>query len=398
MSETAASDDKAKLDVSDVEPRVGQLVGGAQLWDPCSATDIRRWTMAVDYPNPIHWDQRFARQSKFGGIVAPQSFAVAMDYAHGVQPACVGRIPGSHLIFGGEEWWFYGPRIRPGDSLTQERRFVGYSLANTSFAGPTMFSNGETIHTNQNGELVAKEVATAIRYLASEAEKRGMYADAGKAVRQWSEDELAELEEARLAWIMSNREGTTPRHSQVRVGEQLVRRVLGPHSIASFTTEYRAFIQDTWGTYAWTLPEGVEDPWLNQDAGWLDGFAYDLEGAKVDPRKRDGLYGGPSRGHVDADRAGEIGMYRAYGYGATMGAWVTDYLAYWGGHDGFVRHVKSSFRAPAFEGDVSFVDGEVIALDTQSEWDVPLAAIRVKVTNQDGDVLVDAVGEVELPA
>ena len=56
------------------------------------------------------------RNSKFGDIIAPQSIAVALDFGHGVQPACVGRIPGSHLIFGGEEWWFYGahdPAGRP---------------------------------------------------------------------------------------------------------------------------------------------------------------------------------------------------------------------------------------------------------------------------------------------
>ena len=71
----------AQLDLSDVDARVGQAVGGGELWDACSATDIRRWVMAMDYPNPIHWDEEFARNSKFGGIVAPQSFTVCMDFA-----------------------------------------------------------------------------------------------------------------------------------------------------------------------------------------------------------------------------------------------------------------------------------------------------------------------------
>src|SRR4051794_4217732 len=61
-------DTEAKLDLSDVEPRVGQLVGGGQRRDPCSANEIRRWVMAMDYPNPIHWDADFAAQSKLGGI------------------------------------------------------------------------------------------------------------------------------------------------------------------------------------------------------------------------------------------------------------------------------------------------------------------------------------------
>ena len=50
----------AELDLSDVDHRVGKPVGGGQLWDPCSSSDIRRWVMAMDYPNPLHWDEEFA--------------------------------------------------------------------------------------------------------------------------------------------------------------------------------------------------------------------------------------------------------------------------------------------------------------------------------------------------
>ena len=98
--------------------------------------------------------------------------------------------------------------------------------------------------------------------------------------------------------------------------------MIGPHSIASFTTEYRAFMFNVWGTWHWVAPGGRRGSLDHQDAGWIDGFGFDEEGAKIDPRKRDGLYLGPSRGHVDDERAGEIGMFRAYGYGATMGAWT----------------------------------------------------------------------------
>src|SRR5689334_2169702 len=140
-----------ELDLRDVERRVGQEVGGGQLVDPCSATDMRRWVMAMDYPNPIHWDDDFAKASRFGGLVAPQSFAVALDIGHGAQPSCVGYIPGSHLIFGGEEWWHYGPRLRPGDQLTQRRWFHDYKLTETGFAGPTLFQRGDTLHVRQDG-------------------------------------------------------------------------------------------------------------------------------------------------------------------------------------------------------------------------------------------------------
>ena len=93
-----AEEKTVELDLSDVDKWVGKPIIFAELWDPCNATDIRRWVQAMDYPNPVHWDEEFARNSKWGGIVAPQSFTVAMDYGHGCHPACVGKIPGSHAV------------------------------------------------------------------------------------------------------------------------------------------------------------------------------------------------------------------------------------------------------------------------------------------------------------
>ena len=385
-----------QLDLSDVDHRVGQPIGGGQLSEPCTKSDIRRWVMAMDYPNPLHWDGAFAKQTRFGDIVAPQSMAVGLDYGHGVWPACVGYIPRSHLIFGGEEWWFHAP-IRVGDQLFQERRFHDYNVVDTKFAGPTMFSRGDTVHHNQNGVKVAKVRSTAIRYLADEAEKRGMYRNQLGEIKRWTEEELKEVDDLRYEWILSGREGVSPRFEDVKVGDTLPRRVLGPHSIASFTTEYRAFIFNIWGTFDWVAPEGVEDPWINQDSGWIEGFFFDYERAKIDPRAGDGIYLGPSRGHIDSAKADEIGMARAYGYGATMGAWVNDYLAYWAGHDGFVRHVASRFAGPAFEGDVTYFEGTVVGKEDDSAWGAPVVQVKVKLTNQDGGLLVGATAEVELP-
>jgi acyl dehydratase len=396
MSQAAAAKaGMVALDLSDVKRRVGEEVGGGELIEPCSATDIRRWVMAMDYPNPIHWDHEFAKASKFGGIVAPQSFAVAIDYGHGAQPACVGHIPGSHLIFGGEEWWHYGPRLKPGDRLTQQRRFHDYKVTDTKFAGPTLFSRGDTLHLNQHGTPVCKERSTSIRYLAAEAERRRML-NAGKAPR-WTRAQLLAVERERLAWVLSNREGRTPRFEETSIGDRLPRRVIGPHTLASFATEYRAFVFNVWGSFRWVAPAGVEDPWVNQDPGWVEGFGFDEEGAKIDPRLRDGLYVGPSRGHVDSDKASQIGMPRAYGYGATMGAWVTDYVSHWAGHDGFVRYSNTPFRGPAYEGDVTYLDAEIMELQEESVWGAPLVRLDVKMTNQDGGVLATGKVDVELP-
>src|SRR3546814_12239208 len=69
---------------------------------------------------------------------------------------------------------------------------------------------------------------------------------------------------------------------------------------------------DLWGSFEWVGVPGVKDPWINQDPGWVDGFGFDEEGAMIDPRKRDGLYVGPSRGHVDDEKADKVGLARDY--------------------------------------------------------------------------------------
>ena len=205
----ANSEPVVKLDLSDVEHRLGQQVGGGQLWEPCNKTDIRRWVMAMDYVNPLHWDQRFARKTRFGDIIAPQSMAVALDYGHGNNQACVGHIPGQHMIFGGEEWWWYGTHVRPGDQLFQERIFTGYKVSATRFAGPTLFQRGDTIHRNQRGDLIAKSCPTVIRYLAKEAEKRGIYAATAGAPKRWTAAELDEINKIRRDWFMSKASAST---------------------------------------------------------------------------------------------------------------------------------------------------------------------------------------------
>lgn len=386
---------RVTLDTSDVDRWVGERVIYAEMWDPCNATDIRRWVQALDYANPIHWDQEFAAKSKFGGIVAPQSFAVNMDYGHGCHPACVGKIPGSHLIFAGEEWWFYGEHIRPGDHLTQERRFDGYSISDTAFAGPTMFTRGDTVHTNQRGEKVAKERATAIRYLTEEARKRGQYDKAKRAPKTWSNDELLEINKVRRDWILSNREGTSPRFADVQVGDRLPRRVMGPHSKVTFANECRAFRQNIWGTWRWNPPAGVHDPAL-EDAGFAENMTYDHAASRIDPREHDGLYRGPSSGHVNDDKAEQVGMGGSYGYGASMNAWHLDTIAYWAGHDGYIWHSKTQFRSPAFEGDVTWIDGEVIDKIADSEWG-PVVRVQTVMTTQEGEVILKGTAEVGLP-
>jgi hypothetical protein len=124
----------------------------------------------------------------------------------------------------------------------------------------------------------------------------------------------------------------------------------------------------------------------------------DHEGAKLDPALADGLYRGPSRGHVQDQYAQLIGMPRGYGYGASMGAWILDYLAAWAGEEGEVVHSRMQYRSPALTGDVTWLNGEVESVAPEGPGGALLATLRVHMTNQRGEAMASGSAEVRLPA
>lgn len=381
------------LDCSDIDQYLGRPIQPARLREPLANNDIRRWVQAMHYPNRLHYDDEYAAEGRFGRIVAPQSFAVATDDGHGSAPSCVGRIPQSHLLFGGDEWWFYGPRIVAGDLIHNERIPFDYVVKDTKFAGPTCFQRGDNHYYSDKGEKIATQRSTSIRYRANLAREMSSLAASEDPV--WTDAQLTELEEKKYGYIKSLHElGHGRRYwDAVKVGDQLPTRIFGPHSIASLTTEWRAYLFTIWcGVHRRT----------DLDLEAL-GFTSDMAGKEQDPvlekdnpEMTDGAYIGPSRGHLFPRWARYIGMPRAYGYGASMGAWILDYLAGWAGEWGFVVHSNCSYRGPAFTGDITIFNATVIdkLVDDQGR---PIVQVDFKMTNQLGTTMATARAEIELP-
>ncbi|MCU1453219.1 MAG: hypothetical protein JWN46_1365 [Acidimicrobiales bacterium] len=382
------------LDTSDLDRYMGVPMRPGELTEPVARNDIRRWVQAMHYPNPLHYDAAWAAASRFGDIVAPQSFAVACDTSHGCSPAQVGRIPNSHLIFGGDDWWFFGPRIAAGDLLVCHRMPYDYRVTETKFAGPTCFQRGDTLYINQRGERVAQQRSTAIRYQVKAAKEKQLFDQPTEP--EWTDERLAEIEERKGAYIQQIQElAHAPRlFADVHKGDQLAEHILGPHSLASFTTEWRAYPMTTWGGMA-KGPTTVSAEELGYTKE-MAGYEGDKRMERLNPELTDGAYYGPSRGHLQPRWAQHVGMPRGYGYGASMGAWVLDYVSGWAGEWGFITQASAQYRNPAFTGDITIIAGEVE--ETRVERRKHLAAVRVELRNQDDAILARARVEVELPA
>ena len=390
-----SNDGAVALDASDLDRHMGVPMEPGELKDPVTVGDIRRWVQGMHYPNPLHYDERWAAESHFGSIVAPQSFTVATDTSHGCSPAQVGKIPNSHLIFGGDEWWFFGPRIWPGDRLVCHRMPYDYRVTETSFAGPTCFQRGDTLYINQRGERIAQQRSTSIRYQVREAKEKKLFSEPAEPA--WTDAQLSDLDAIKERFIdqIQSLRHTERTFESVEVGDELAPNALGPHSLASFTTEWRAYPMTVWGGMA-KGPTTVRAEALGYTKE-MSGYEGDRRMERTNPELTDGAYYGPSRGHLQPRWAQHVGMPRGYGYGASMGAWVLDYVAAWAGEQALITHSKAQYRTPAFTGDATFLRGKVTdKIDERRRR--RRALISVQMTNQDDAVLAKADVEVELPA
>ena len=149
---------------------------------PVSSSDIRRWAIAVYYPEcppGRFWDAEAAAASRYGGIVAPEDFnpfawmvaqpreekamAAATDNADAIENGLHVAGPGLQHALNGGTHISYGVPIRPGDVITSVTVLAGYRERLGSL-GLMLFTSIETVWTNQNSEIVKTGVSTVIRY------------------------------------------------------------------------------------------------------------------------------------------------------------------------------------------------------------------------------------------
>jgi len=136
---------------------------------PISESDIRKWAIAVywpDTPPRQFWDADYARSSRWGGIVAPEEFnpfAWPIERREATRlGGPQGKGPGQRGMNGGSEATYYTP-MRPGDVIRSSTQLVdAYEKAGR--LGVMMFLVNETTWTNQNGEKIKVDRKISIRY------------------------------------------------------------------------------------------------------------------------------------------------------------------------------------------------------------------------------------------
>jgi acyl dehydratase len=76
------------------------------------AGDIERFTRISGDRNPLHYDERAARASRFGEIIVQGGLTTAI-----LNAVVAERLPGPGTVFLNVNWNFLAP-VRPGDEIT----------------------------------------------------------------------------------------------------------------------------------------------------------------------------------------------------------------------------------------------------------------------------------------
>ncbi len=128
---------------------------------------IARFAEAVGDPNPLYWDEEYARKSRYGSIIAPPGFfgwPVKRSGELSANPIFQGpnlaKAGYSRILDGGIEWEFF-KLTRAGDKLTVTIEIKNI-MEREGRTGKMVFMAREITYTNQNGELVATARQTTI--------------------------------------------------------------------------------------------------------------------------------------------------------------------------------------------------------------------------------------------
>ena len=120
---------------------------------------IARFAEAIGDENPLYSDEIKARNSKYGGIIAPPTFYRALRPGSLPETA---ESPFTRNLDAGSDWEYFDP-IRPGDRITVTIKLAAV-VEREGRLGKMIIITRETRYENQLGQIVATQKTNGISY------------------------------------------------------------------------------------------------------------------------------------------------------------------------------------------------------------------------------------------
>ena len=120
---------------------------------------IIKFAEAIGDENPVFNDEAAARESRYGGLIAPPTFLRSVTSSRVVLPF---DFPFERRLDGGSEWEYFVP-IRPGDRITAVARIEDINEREGRL-GVMIITSTKTTYRNQFDQVVATQTGTSIAY------------------------------------------------------------------------------------------------------------------------------------------------------------------------------------------------------------------------------------------
>ena len=120
---------------------------------------IIKFAQAIEDDNPVYNDEQAARESRYGGLIAPPTFlrSVGVD-----RPEYPFDMPFTRLLDGGSDWeYFY--TVRAGDRITAVAEIADIN-ERTGRMGLMIITSIVVPYRNQFDQVAATQTSTSIRY------------------------------------------------------------------------------------------------------------------------------------------------------------------------------------------------------------------------------------------
>ncbi len=327
---------------------------------------IRHFCQGIGDPNPLYWDEEYARRTRYGTIIAPPAFLYSVYWCSGR----VGGLPGVHGFHAGNDWEWFRP-IYLGDRISVEEQFTGVEEKESKFAGRIVITSSVCHYYNQRGEVIARTRGWQVRAERSSAKERQKYQT---EPYRYTAEELKAIEDAVLS---EEPRGAEPRWwEDTQIGEELNPVVKGPLSHG----DIMAFVAGAFGG----LAHGLQLREMRRHPSW--GFIDPGTGA------REAIV----RVHDIEEAAQDAGLPGTYDYGSQRCCWMGHPLTNWMGDHGFLRKMYVELRRFNYVGDTTWCKGKVAG--KRVEGGEHLVDLEIWGENQRREVTVKGTAVVRLPA
>ena len=120
---------------------------------------IIKFAEAIEDDNPIFNDEMAARESRYGGLIAPPTFLRSFGVD---RPSYPFDMPFNRMLDGGSDWEYFQP-VRAGDRITAISEIADIN-ERTGRMGLMVITSIVVTYRNQFDQVAATQTSTSIRY------------------------------------------------------------------------------------------------------------------------------------------------------------------------------------------------------------------------------------------